>query len=54
MTDKDKLIEELEAQIEKMKSDVIFERDHSLKIEDIITCTVLNDILKKWEIKENG
>jgi hypothetical protein len=38
--------------IEKMKSDVIFERDHSLKIEDIITCTVLNDILKKWEIKE--
>lgn len=49
----DKIVE-LNTQIEKMKSDVISERDHSLKIEDIITCTVLNGILKKWEIKENG
>ena len=46
---REKRIAELEAQIEKMKSDVISERDHSDEIEDIITCTVLNDILKNWE-----
>lgn len=44
-------IEGLESQIEKMKRDVIAERDHSDEIEDIITCTVLNDILEKWEKK---
>ncbi len=48
----EKKIKELESQIEKMKSDVISERDHSDEIEDTITCTVLNDILEKWEIKE--
>jgi chromosome segregation ATPase len=46
-------IKDLESQIEKLKSDVISERDHSLKVEDIITYTVLNDILDKWEVKEN-
>lgn len=50
---KGKRIKELEQQIEKMKSDVISERDKAKRLEDVITYTVLNDILAKWEIKEN-
>lgn len=50
---KGKRIEELEQQIEKMKSDVISERDKAKRLEDVITYTVLNDTLAKWEIKEN-
>ena len=46
-------IKQLEEQIEKMKSDVISERDEALRVEDIITYTVLNGIIDKWEIKEN-
>ena len=46
MTDKDKLIEELEAQIEKMKSDVIFERDHSLRLRILLHVQFLITFLK--------
>ena len=44
--------EEFKAQIEKMKFDVIFERDEARRLEDVITYTVLNKILAKWGIKE--
>lgn len=47
----EKKIADLEQQIEKMKSDVISERDKAKSLEDVITYTVLNDILAKWEIK---
>jgi len=40
------------AQIEKMKSDVISERDEAKRLEDTITYVVLNNILAKWGIKE--
>jgi uncharacterized protein YlxW (UPF0749 family) len=46
-------VRELEQQIEKMKSDVISERDKARCLEDLITYLVLNNILAKWEIKEN-
>ena len=49
----EKRIAKLEAQIENIKSDVISERDEALRVEDIITYGVLNDIIDKWEIKEN-
>ena len=45
-------IKELEAQIEKMKSDVISARDEALRVEDIITYEVLNTLLPNGEIKE--
>ena len=48
----DKCVAELEQQIEKMKCDVISERDEAKRLEDVITYTVLNNILAKWEIKE--
>ena len=51
LTDK---VKELEQQIEKMKSDVISERDEVKRLEDVITYTVLNNILAKWGIKENA
>ena len=41
-----------EAQIENLKSVVISERDEALRVEDVITYTVLNGIIDKWEIKE--
>ena len=49
----EKKIADLEQQIEKMKFDVISERDKAKRLEDVITYTVLNNILAKWEIKEN-
>ena len=49
LTDK---VKELEQQVEKMKSDVISERDEAIRVEDVITYTVLNKILAKWGIKE--
>ena len=50
LTDK---VKELEAQIEKMKSDVELARDNANKTEDWETFSVLNSILDDWEIKEN-
>ena len=49
LTDK---VRELEQQIEKMKCDVISERDEARRLEDTITYVVLNNILAKWGIKE--
>lgn len=51
---REKRIAELKAQIEKMKSLVISERDKALRVEDVITYEVLKDIIDKWEEKENG
>jgi hypothetical protein len=42
---------ELKAQIEKMKSVVISEKDEALRVEDVITYAVLNDIIDKLETK---
>lgn len=42
-------IVELQAQIEKMKSDVELARDNANKTEDWETFSVLNSILEEWE-----
>ena len=52
LANKAERIAELEAQIEKLKSVVISERDEALRVEDVITYSVLNDIIDKLEIKE--
>lgn len=47
-----KRIAELEAQIEKMKSDVIEEIGFAKNFDELHTYNVLNNLLNRWEIKE--
>lgn len=47
-----KRIEELEQQIEKMKSDVIEEIGFAKNFDELHTYNVLNNLLNRWEIKE--
>ena len=50
---REKKIQELEAQIEKMKSDVSDEIGFAKNFDELHTYNVLNNLLKRWEIKEN-
>ena len=49
LTDK---VRELEAQIEKMKSDVKEEIGFAKNFDELHTYNVLNNLLNRWEIKE--
>ena len=48
-----KRVRKLEQQIEKMKSDVTDEIGFAKNFNELHTYSVLNNLLNKWEIKEN-
>lgn len=52
-TDNSKVIQNFEAQMEKMKADVELARDNANETEDWGTFGVLNLILDNWEMNKN-